>query len=589
MTPAQELYVTSSKHDKLKISKAIVAAVRQFGGRFVEADENRGNVYFEIGDERGWKKTSQALREGQAEIRAQLAGDDAAGTKHLEYEQVISEQKFFAYACKILESLYYPTDGDSGIPACGADCPHAKRRRTINQLGAHPMQIYDAIQSLSPHISFPPPPVMHQQQLPQDNIPQYDYCYNAINAPGGANYNVSSMAPYQENVNLYEPLPFTASPNTGNLRSSEPIPYAPNRMVADIVRVGYNAAEVTAPQFHPNSFVPPTVAASNIHQIHAEPYANQSVIPGLQKPGRLSQQETSMGSVISLRKICSDDIEMSSEDGELLMELLNQEVEDLIRRKSYGLMQIDTTHAFEDLVYDDDIQHHEIKDSDDNVIRQKSSSTATRSSSSRISGLSIKDDLSLMNMSFLSLDDRDENEKLCPKEEFASQLGFLQRTISVKNDPSAPTGIMKRESRISFLNRMSLMSLDNGSFSQLVNSLSSQDSCANKNAYDESNVSRSPYDSPAHVISRKMGFPMRQTFIRKIGAERLASDPAQAMDMQSNLIISNASIVQNEIEFDDLAGQVQEVQNPMGVCSTLTLDSVQVNMLLGDIGGDLHE
>ena len=119
----QELYATSSKFDKLKISKAIVAAVREFGGHFCQADDKRGGLYYDIGDKRAWDKTSQALREGQAEVRAKLAEDDPAGmSKIAEYKQVISEQTFFAYACQIMESLYH-SDGKDSISACGQECP----------------------------------------------------------------------------------------------------------------------------------------------------------------------------------------------------------------------------------------------------------------------------------------------------------------------------------------------------------------------------------------------------------------------------------------------------------------------------------
>ena len=156
----QELYATSSKFDKLKISKAIVGAVREFGGHFVQADEKRGGLYYDIGDKRAWDKTSQALREGQAEIRARLAEEDPAGMdKIAEYKQVISGQTFFAYACQMLESLYHPTDGqDTGITACGQLCPHAKRRQTLNQLNVDPLRIHSAMQNLSP------PPSFQQQQ-----------------------------------------------------------------------------------------------------------------------------------------------------------------------------------------------------------------------------------------------------------------------------------------------------------------------------------------------------------------------------------------------------------------------------------------
>eukprot|EP00986_Skeletonema_menzelii_P020483 scaffold31294_cov228-Skeletonema_menzelii.AAC.1 len=81
-----ELYATSSKFDKLKISKAIVAATREFGGRFLQVDDDRGGAHFDIGDKPAWSKTSQALREGQKEIREKLAQENG-GVNLDEYKQ----------------------------------------------------------------------------------------------------------------------------------------------------------------------------------------------------------------------------------------------------------------------------------------------------------------------------------------------------------------------------------------------------------------------------------------------------------------------------------------------------------------------
>ena len=105
----QELYATSTKFDKLKISKAIVATVREFGGFFLQADEKRGGLYFDIGDKRAWDKTSQALREGQAEVRARLAEEDPAGmSKVAEYKDVISGQAFFCI-CLSYDGIITPS------------------------------------------------------------------------------------------------------------------------------------------------------------------------------------------------------------------------------------------------------------------------------------------------------------------------------------------------------------------------------------------------------------------------------------------------------------------------------------------------
>eukprot|EP00956_Cyclotella_meneghiniana_P019594 scaffold33742_cov115-Cyclotella_meneghiniana.AAC.1 len=58
----KELYATASKFDKLKICKAIVAASRHFGWRFLQTEASGES--FDTGDKRAWEKTSQALREG---------------------------------------------------------------------------------------------------------------------------------------------------------------------------------------------------------------------------------------------------------------------------------------------------------------------------------------------------------------------------------------------------------------------------------------------------------------------------------------------------------------------------------------------
>eukprot|EP01083_Nonionella_stella_P005423 15674_1 len=71
------LYAKCPRSDKAKISKGIVAAVRELGGRFLESDEHADGVYWDIGDKKAWAKTSQALREGQTKIRQ---GQQKAGS-----------------------------------------------------------------------------------------------------------------------------------------------------------------------------------------------------------------------------------------------------------------------------------------------------------------------------------------------------------------------------------------------------------------------------------------------------------------------------------------------------------------------------
>jgi len=65
------LYITCMKTEKLKISRSIVAAIREQKGRFLERDAKKG-VWFDIGDKKAVEKTSQALREGQPKLRKEM-------------------------------------------------------------------------------------------------------------------------------------------------------------------------------------------------------------------------------------------------------------------------------------------------------------------------------------------------------------------------------------------------------------------------------------------------------------------------------------------------------------------------------------
>jgi hypothetical protein len=76
----KQTYVQAPWKDKEKITKGIVAALRQFGARFLEFHTGAG-CYREIEYKKALYKTSQALREGQADIRLELELAAAAGKK----------------------------------------------------------------------------------------------------------------------------------------------------------------------------------------------------------------------------------------------------------------------------------------------------------------------------------------------------------------------------------------------------------------------------------------------------------------------------------------------------------------------------
>ena len=78
--------------------KGIVAAIRNFQGRFLKLDESNGS-YYDIGDKQAMNKTSQALREGQSKIRQLLRFK-------YECEIAYTPEEYFAYSVKVLSQLY---------------------------------------------------------------------------------------------------------------------------------------------------------------------------------------------------------------------------------------------------------------------------------------------------------------------------------------------------------------------------------------------------------------------------------------------------------------------------------------------------
>lgn len=72
----KEIYVTSTKRQKMSISRSIVEAVRSLNppGRFLEKNPCTG-LWSDIGDRKAIEKTSQALRDGAAGLRKQLSAD----------------------------------------------------------------------------------------------------------------------------------------------------------------------------------------------------------------------------------------------------------------------------------------------------------------------------------------------------------------------------------------------------------------------------------------------------------------------------------------------------------------------------------
>jgi hypothetical protein len=71
----KQLYASCRTTEKIKISRSIVAAIREQKGRFLEKQDG-SELFYDIGDKKAVEKTSQALREGQPKLKKKLAKSD---------------------------------------------------------------------------------------------------------------------------------------------------------------------------------------------------------------------------------------------------------------------------------------------------------------------------------------------------------------------------------------------------------------------------------------------------------------------------------------------------------------------------------
>lgn len=76
------------------------------GGRFLVLDKRTG-IYKDIGDKKATEKTSQALREGQAQVLKDIISQaEKEGESIREGEKMPSEE-YFRYSFEMLKSLYH--------------------------------------------------------------------------------------------------------------------------------------------------------------------------------------------------------------------------------------------------------------------------------------------------------------------------------------------------------------------------------------------------------------------------------------------------------------------------------------------------
>ncbi|KAL7534378.1 hypothetical protein ACHAXR_008200 [Thalassiosira sp. AJA248-18] len=137
------LYAKCAKTDKVKISKGIVAAVRELGGRFLELDKNSG-LFLDIGDKKAWEKTSQSLREGQTRIREEILGGKGQSKYDISLLEScanhqsgeIPAEGYFGYSVQVLQSLY---NSDEEIVSSRSSTPETNLKTSPSTSSIEPM------------------------------------------------------------------------------------------------------------------------------------------------------------------------------------------------------------------------------------------------------------------------------------------------------------------------------------------------------------------------------------------------------------------------------------------------------------------
>lgn len=88
-------YLKARKNDKPAISRAIVRAIRESGGRFLKK-QNKSSLWFEIGDDAAREKTSQALRQRAPEMRKLLFDTEREEARAVAEEQLRQQRMFMS-------------------------------------------------------------------------------------------------------------------------------------------------------------------------------------------------------------------------------------------------------------------------------------------------------------------------------------------------------------------------------------------------------------------------------------------------------------------------------------------------------------
>lgn len=107
--------MVSTFYPYIIILQGIVNAIRELGGRFLVLDEHTG-IYSDIGNKKAMEKTSQALREGKAQVLKDMIRQEekVSGCKSsLRLRSILREREempsevYLGHSIEVLKSLYY--------------------------------------------------------------------------------------------------------------------------------------------------------------------------------------------------------------------------------------------------------------------------------------------------------------------------------------------------------------------------------------------------------------------------------------------------------------------------------------------------
>jgi hypothetical protein len=145
----KQLYASCRTTEKIKISRSIVAAIREQKGRFLEKQDG-SELFYDIGDKKAVEKTSQALREGQPKLKKKLAKSDGdTPTTQASAERGVAVG--IAAVVGIAVAQYHPPPVITKPAPLDNFPPQELRMDDYNQMNLR----------TDPNHAQPPPPVEH--------------------------------------------------------------------------------------------------------------------------------------------------------------------------------------------------------------------------------------------------------------------------------------------------------------------------------------------------------------------------------------------------------------------------------------------